>query len=89
MLNFLIITMQVCHARQLLLACRFKWEHRLVPCSTSTPALMHWLAIAENSRKCALQDVHQLTDDIQRAGWAVKNILLTAQEQIRYNLVGE
>lgn len=81
--------MQVCHVRRLLLACHFKREHRLVPCSTIIRALMHWFAIAENSRKCALQDVHQLTDDIQKAGWAVKNVLLTAQERIRYNLVGE
>ncbi|XP_008790336.2 protein root UVB sensitive 4 isoform X1 [Phoenix dactylifera] len=57
--------------------------------STEDSMLAEWFKVVEDSKLRAIRESTHLIEELQRAGWVVKNILLNFQEQIRYSLVRE
>nr|XP_010910651.1 protein root UVB sensitive 4 isoform X2 [Elaeis guineensis] len=57
--------------------------------STEDSMLAEWFKVVEDSKLHAIRESTHLIEELQRAGWVVKNILLNSQEQIRYSLVRE
>ncbi|KAJ8645667.1 hypothetical protein MRB53_007415 [Persea americana] len=51
--------------------------------------LREWFKVVGDSKRNARDGINLLMEEIQRTGWAIKNILLNSQEQIRYSLVDD
>ncbi|KAL1219080.1 Protein root UVB sensitive 4 [Cardamine amara subsp. amara] len=52
--------------------------------SFSDLTLQDWSLLAEESKRAAQDDITALNKQMQEQGWIVKNVLLSAEEQVRY-----
>ncbi|KAL5057530.1 hypothetical protein RYX36_029134 [Vicia faba] len=57
--------------------------------NASNSALEDWPVIFEDCKRRAKRDIGHLIEQMMGIGWVVKNILLSKQEQARYNFVCE
>lgn len=57
--------------------------------SISESMLGEWFKVVEDSKRFVQEKVNLLMEDMQSAGWAIKNILLNTHEQIRYSLLDD
>ncbi|KAL5987179.1 hypothetical protein ACLOJK_041176 [Asimina triloba] len=80
---------QACLVRRALLTSRHNWECDLEDGKTSDFISAEWFKAVEDSRRRAQREIDTLMEAICRTGWAVKNILLNTQEQIRYSFVDD
>ncbi|KAK9165648.1 hypothetical protein Scep_000839 [Stephania cephalantha] len=80
-------TEEACHIREEL-ANRIHWEHLQRGDDLSESFLKEWLEVLEDSQRRASDEVNLLKEEMCRAGWAVKSVLLSVQEQARYSLLG-
>ncbi|XP_020527501.1 protein root UVB sensitive 4 isoform X2 [Amborella trichopoda] len=60
------------------------------PCSGywSPVYMREWFEMVEESKQYARAEVSELIEEMRKLGWAVKNVLLNTQEQIRYSFNG-
>ncbi|KAK9164039.1 hypothetical protein Syun_004941 [Stephania yunnanensis] len=80
--------LQACHIREEL-GNRIHWEHLQRGDDLSESFLKEWFEVLEDSQRRASDEVNLLKEEMCRAGWAVKSVLLNVQEQARYSfLVG-
>ncbi|XP_043711579.1 protein root UVB sensitive 4 isoform X2 [Telopea speciosissima] len=79
--------LQACHIRKALLQSSSRWEHILEASYISESVIREWFNVVEDSKSCSEVDVNLLKEEIRRSGWAVQNILLSGQEQVRYTLL--
>ncbi|KAG9455065.1 hypothetical protein H6P81_007969 [Aristolochia fimbriata] len=75
--------LQACYVRKVL-QIRSRYEGTHGSSDTTGATLKQWLAVIDESKQYALEEVNLLIEALRRAGWAVKNILLSSTEQIRY-----
>ncbi|XP_010263808.1 PREDICTED: protein root UVB sensitive 4 isoform X2 [Nelumbo nucifera] len=81
--------LQACHIRKALLLNKSRWEHLLELGDPIDSVVRDWFKVVEDSRRCLQEDVHLLKEEMSRSGWAVKNVLLNLQEQVRYSLLDD
>ncbi|EHA8588966.1 protein root UVB sensitive 4 [Cocos nucifera] len=84
--DVIIGLLQACLVRRTLLA---RSSSICNASSTEDSMLAEWFKVVEDSKLHAIRESTHLIQELQRAGWVVKNILLNSQEQIRYGLVRE
>ncbi|KAK9129993.1 hypothetical protein Sjap_010480 [Stephania japonica] len=78
--------LQACHIREELANMRH-WEHLQRGDDLSESFLKEWFELLEDSQRRASDEASLLKEEMCRAGWAVKNVLLNVQEQARYSLL--
>ncbi|XP_068660051.1 protein root UVB sensitive 4 isoform X2 [Aristolochia californica] len=76
--------LQACHVRNVLQIRKNRCGGTLGSSDTCGALLREWLAVIDDSKRYAEEEVNLLIDALRSAGWAVKNILLSTTEQIRY-----
>ncbi|KAJ7973832.1 Protein root UVB sensitive like [Quillaja saponaria] len=81
--------LQACYIRKALLASRSGLGNIGMEKGESDSVLREWSVVVKNSKLSAQGDFSVLIEQMTELGWAVKNILLTTQEQARYNFVDE
>ena len=67
---------QTCYIRKAFVTNRFK--------RTDNLTLQDWSLLAGESKLAARDDSTELYKQMQEQGWIVKNVLLSAEEQVRY-----
>ncbi|KAF8051830.1 hypothetical protein N665_1662s0003 [Sinapis alba] len=72
--------LQTCYIRKVFVTNRFKRRDA----SFSDLTLQDWSSLAGESRVAARDDFTELYKQMQEQGWIVKNVLLSAEEQVRY-----
>ncbi|KAI3946055.1 hypothetical protein MKX01_024811 [Papaver californicum] len=79
--------LQACYIREELHR-RDIWKQILETNDVSESLLSEWFKMVEDGKRCActLEEVELLKEELHRSGWSVKNILLSVQEQVRYNM---
>lgn len=80
--------LQACLIRKELLS-RGKEERKPSDGDTIPLLRREWFKVVEDSKRTASDGINLLMEEIQRTGWAIKNILLNSNEQIRYSLVDD
>ncbi|KAF9608881.1 hypothetical protein IFM89_011919 [Coptis chinensis] len=81
--------LQACHIRKTLLLRRKNWEQTQEADDISDSAVSEWLdLVVDSSKRCAGWKGN-LLKKLESAGWALKNILLSVHEQVRYRLLDE
>ncbi|CAF1860963.1 protein root UVB sensitive 4-like [Brassica napus] len=68
--------LQTCYIRKAFVTNRFK--------RTDNLTLQDWSLLAGDSKLAARDDFTELYKQMQEQGWIVKNVLLSAEEQVRY-----
>lgn len=79
--------MQACYLRKVLHLNQSKWESMVEANDLSDSVLKEWFKLLEDCKKRAQGDLSLLNEHMLELGWAVKNILLSKQEQARYSFV--
>ncbi|KAF6155749.1 hypothetical protein GIB67_007396 [Kingdonia uniflora] len=82
---------QACNIRKELLRSS-RWQHIVDANSNiSESDFKEWIQVLDDSKRClhADGDIYQLKEKIKGAGWAVKNVLLSVQEQARYSILDD
>ncbi|KDP31846.1 hypothetical protein JCGZ_12307 [Jatropha curcas] len=77
--------LQACYVRKALL---LKWE-TIFEASDPADTVLEWTKLIEDSKRSAERNLSPLDDQMSKLGWAVKNILLSAEEQARYSFVDD
>lgn len=72
--------LQTCYIRKAFVTNRFKRSNA----SFSDLTLQDWSLLAGESKVAAQDDFTELYKQMQEQGWVVKNVLLSAEEQVRY-----
>ncbi|PIA52424.1 hypothetical protein AQUCO_01000355v1 [Aquilegia coerulea] len=83
--HIIIGLLQACHIRKSFLSREKEWEHILAAESVTS----EWFKLVEESRKACAQGKVNLLEEMKKSGWAVENILLSTQEQVRYSFLGD
>lgn len=81
--------LQACLIRKLLIPSTNMHKHEPENGSISESMLGEWFKVVEDSKRFVQEKVNLLMEDMQSAGWAIKNILLNTHEQIRYSLLDD
>ncbi|KAL9229577.1 hypothetical protein vseg_005028 [Gypsophila vaccaria] len=81
--------LQACYIRKAILSSGEEWMNIVKALDITHSISRQWFALIENSKLCAQKDQNLLQEQLVNAGWAVKNILLSTQEQVRYDFVDE
>lgn len=81
--------MQACYVRKKLLLNRTRWKNIVEDCDTSDTFVREWFKVVEDSKQSAQRDLNLLSEEMLRLGWTVKNILLSAEEQVKYRFVDD
>ncbi|KAL2336859.1 hypothetical protein Fmac_011305 [Flemingia macrophylla] len=79
--------LQACYIRRALLMKTTRWEIVIEESCATDSTMEDWPVIVEDAKKSAEKDVSDLIEQMLGMGWMVKNILLSTQEQTRYNFV--
>ncbi|KAK2981014.1 hypothetical protein RJ640_012173 [Escallonia rubra] len=79
--------LQACYIRRGLMFLGSKWENISEACGSLDSVLHDWFKLIEDSKRAARGDLDLLTGKMLELGWACKNVLLSTQEQARYNFV--
>jgi len=61
-------------------------------CAISKPEPMlprDWQNLLEESKRFVNVEISQLLEQMEKAGWVLKNVLLSPSEQITYRTLGE
>ncbi|KAJ0260410.1 Protein root UVB sensitive 4 [Hirschfeldia incana] len=72
--------LQTCYIREAFVTNRFKRKDA----SFSDLTLQDWSLLEGESKVAARDDFNELYKQMQEQGWIVKNVLLSAEEQVRY-----
>ncbi|GLT39065.1 hypothetical protein SLA2020_132730 [Shorea laevis] len=80
--------LQACYVRKALLSSR-RWESLFKTSDQSELIFNEWFKLIEDSRQWAQREFYPLNEQMSARGWAVRNILLNAEEQIRYSHVDD
>ncbi|GKU99055.1 hypothetical protein SLEP1_g11961 [Rubroshorea leprosula] len=80
--------LQACYVRKALLSSS-RWESLFKTSDHSELIFNEWFKLIEDSRQWAQQEFYPLNEQMSALGWAVRNILLNAEEQIRYSHVDD
>ncbi|OWM66312.1 protein root UVB sensitive 4 isoform X2 [Punica granatum] len=80
--------LQACYVRKTLLKNRTFWD-RSLDSYASDAISKEWFRVTEDSRERAKKDLPMVSEQISAAGWAVKNVLLSTEEQLRYSFVDD
>ncbi|KAL0430322.1 UNVERIFIED_CONTAM: protein root UVB sensitive 4 [Sesamum radiatum] len=78
-----------CYIRNGLLLDKSSWDKALEAFDSSDSVLREWFALMEESKKSATIDLGLFIDKMSGLGWVCRNILLSSQEQARYNFVAD
>ncbi|KAL2252306.1 protein root UVB sensitive 4 isoform X1 [Sesamum indicum] len=81
--------LQACYIRNGLLLDKSSWDKALEACDDSGSLLREWFTLMEESKKSATIDLGLFIDKMSGLGWVCRNILLSSQEQARYNFVAD
>ncbi|XP_059598651.1 protein root UVB sensitive 4 isoform X2 [Vitis vinifera] len=81
--------LQACYVRKKLLLNRTRWKNIVEDCDTSDTFVREWFKVVEDSKQSAQRDLNLLNEEMLRLGWTVKNILLSAEEQVKYRFVDD
>ncbi|XP_077215211.1 protein root UVB sensitive 4-like isoform X2 [Tasmannia lanceolata] len=81
--------LQACHLRDVLILSTTRWVGITEANNTADSVIREWFGIMDLSKRYAQGVVNPLIEEIQRSGWAAKNVLLNTQEQIRYTLADD
>ncbi|KAL6325428.1 hypothetical protein AAG906_023273 [Vitis piasezkii] len=81
--------LQACYVRKKLLLNRTRWKNIVEDCDTSDTFVREWFQVVEDSKQSAQRDLNLLNEEMLRLGWTVKNILLSADEQVKYRFVDD
>lgn len=79
--------LQACYIREAILSSRSKWKGMLEPCGNADLITRDWFKLIEDSKQFVQEDIQVLNKQMVELGWACKHILLSTQEQVRYNFV--
>lgn len=78
--NTLWLVCQTCYIRKAFGTNRIKRRD----VSLSDLTLQDWSLLTGESKRAARDDIITLNRQMQEQGWIVKNVLLSAEEQVRY-----
>lgn len=81
--------LQACYIRKALHLNRTRWENIFEASDLPDSLLNEWFKLLEECKKRAQDDMCLLNEQILGLGWAMKNILLSTKEQIRYCFVDD
>ncbi|KAG5138727.1 hypothetical protein JHK82_023458 [Glycine max] len=80
-------TGKACYIRKALLLNSTRWEIIIEESHASDSTMEDWSVIVEDAKRSTERDMSNLIEQMVGKGWMVKNILLSTQEQTRYNFV--
>ncbi|KAL9464386.1 hypothetical protein AB3S75_002064 [Citrus x aurantiifolia] len=80
--------LQACYVRKALQLSSW-WMNMVVAGDVSDLVLNEWFKLNEGSKQCAKRDMCLLNEQMSGLGWAMKNILLSTQERVRYSFVDD
>ncbi|GAV80637.1 DUF647 domain-containing protein [Cephalotus follicularis] len=66
-----------------------RWKDILAASDASDLVLKEWCKLIKDSKQRAQGDLNLLNEQMMGLGWAVKNILLSTEEQLRYSFVDD
>lgn len=81
--------MQACYVRKELLLDRTRWKNIIEDCDTSDTLVREWFKVVEDCKQSAQGDMNLLYEEMLCLGWAVKNVLLSSEEQVKYSFVDD
>lgn len=80
--------LQACYVRKALQLSSW-WANMVGAGDASDLVLREWFKLNEDSKQCAKRDMCLLNEQMSGLGWAMKNILLSARERVRYSFVDD
>lgn len=83
--NITMGLLQACYIRKSLIS----WKEIKAPFDTLDSLQWDWLQVIEDSRQWAKSNLNPLTEQMLKLGWAVRNVLLSTNEQVRYSFVDD
>ncbi|KAL5557183.1 hypothetical protein UlMin_039419 [Ulmus minor] len=81
--------LQACYIRKGLHLNNTKWKNMVEASYLLDTVLIEWFKLVEECKKLARDDMSLLNEQMLGQGWAMKNILLSTQEQARYSYIDD